>query len=102
MHNPNEDVDAWDIELKSARFPNLYIKCDEWQCPITQKDEDEELNFSEILDIKHLGNEADGNVYFKRIDVGELDMNITGTLVIEELTTAVGGKINTKDGDIWI
>ena len=77
MLNPNQDVDACDIEIESAKFPDIKINCEKLHCPVTHDDDD--LNFSGKLEITH-GDEADGNVYFKNIDVSEINMNITGTL----------------------
>ena len=80
LHNPNSNVDACDIELESSNFPDLEITCDEYECPITQDDDD--LKFSGKLDIVHK-EDGDGNVYLKNIEVGQMFMNITGTLSIE-------------------
>ena len=66
MLNPNEDVDACNIELESSSFPDIEIICSEFECPITQDDDD--LKFNGKLEIKH-EDDADGNVYFKTIDV---------------------------------
>ena len=84
MLNPNDDVDACNIEIESASFPELEIHCDNYLCPITTDDDD--LKFNGKLEITQ-GSEASGNVYFKRIDVESLFFNITGTASIEQLTT---------------
>ena len=99
MLNPNDDVDACNIEIESASFPELEIHCDNYLCPITTDDDD--LKFNGKLEITQ-GSEASGNVYFKRIDVESLFFNITGTASIEQLTTNQGGTILTRDGDIWV
>ena len=64
MLNPSENVDTCNIEIESANFPDLEIICDDYECPITQDDED--LVFGGQFDIIHK-EDAAGNVALKRI-----------------------------------
>lgn len=100
MINPNGDVDACDIHLESSAFPDLTIICTEWSCPIIQLENDELLTFTSLT-ISH-DDEADGNVYLHNIEARDLFVNITGTVMIEQLSSTSGGTVISQDGDVWI
>ena len=99
MLNPNGELDACDIELTSAAFPDITIICDDLECPIEQ--DDDRIYFNGKLNITH-NNEANGNVYLKQIDVPEIYFNVTGTVSIEKLTSDIGGRVIAQNGDVWI
>jgi hypothetical protein len=100
MINPTHDIEACDITLESARYPELTITCEDWLCHIEQE-KDSAIVIDKRLTVMHK-DEASGHVQLKEVNVPELSMNITGTLAITKLSGASTGTIQAFSGDVWI